>query len=161
MIVFDLHCTFGHRFEGWFSSSADFTAQQQRGLLSCPHCGAGDIEKAPMAPAVPRKGSQQQTQQAVAHPHAAPENSGAPGQKPTPEMMEALVKMAELQAKALKDSRWVGDRMVDEARAMFYGECEAQAIHGQATIEEAKELHEEGIPIAPLLFPVAPPKAIN
>jgi len=39
MIVFDLACPDGHRFEGWFGSSADYDDQRARGLLACPHCG--------------------------------------------------------------------------------------------------------------------------
>ena len=161
MIVFDLLCPSGHRFEGWFASSDDYASQQARALVSCPQCGATEIDKAPMAPAVPRKGNQKREHQVVAHPDPA---TGAPdrqGKGPSPQMLEAMAKLATLQAEALKDSRWVGDRLVEESRAMHYGDREAQAIHGQATLEEAKELHEEGVPIAPLLFPVAPPKAIN
>ena len=58
MIVFDLACSAGHRFEGWFGSSQDFAAQQDRGLVECPQCGCARITKAPMAPAVARKGNQ-------------------------------------------------------------------------------------------------------
>ena len=58
MIVFDLHCDEGHVFEGWFGSSEDFASQKERGLVSCPECGSMVVGKAPMAPAVPRKGNQ-------------------------------------------------------------------------------------------------------
>ena len=34
MIVFDLSCSQGHRFEGWFGSSEDYASQQERGLVS-------------------------------------------------------------------------------------------------------------------------------
>jgi hypothetical protein len=44
---------------------------------------------------------------------------------------------------------------------MHYGEAEPQAIHGQATVKEAMELLEEGIEVAPLPFPVAPPGEAN
>ena len=54
MIVFDLSCDAGHRFEGWFGSSEDYAGQQRRGLVSCPRCGSADVDKAPMAPAVAR-----------------------------------------------------------------------------------------------------------
>ncbi|NBC88868.1 MAG: DUF1178 family protein, partial [Alphaproteobacteria bacterium] len=40
MIVFDLHCDAGHRFEGWFGSSSDFDSQRNRGLIACPECGS-------------------------------------------------------------------------------------------------------------------------
>ena len=57
MIVFDLACHDGHRFEGWFGSSTEFEDQRARGLLACPACGSAEVSKAPMAPAVPAKGN--------------------------------------------------------------------------------------------------------
>ncbi len=70
-------------------------------------------------------------------------------------------KLATIQAEALKQSRWVGESFAEDARAMHYGEREVEAIHGQATMEEAQELLEEGIAVAPLPFPVAPPGKAN
>lgn len=52
MIVYDLACSRDHRFEAWFDSSADYEAQQARGLLSCPLCDCPQISKAAMAPAI-------------------------------------------------------------------------------------------------------------
>ena len=57
MIVYDLSCDEGHRFEGWFGSSEDYTEQREQGLVACPQCGSDAVGKAPMAPAVPRKGN--------------------------------------------------------------------------------------------------------
>jgi len=150
MIVFDLSCADGHRFEGWFASSEDFAAQQVRGLVECPKCGSPEIAKAPMAPAVPKKGNQRvEGKQAVA-------NTPIPA-----EVAEALQHLAEAQAKALEGSKWVGDNFAEQSRAIHYGERDPEAIHGRATIEEAKELREEGIPVAPLPFPVAAPEDLN
>jgi hypothetical protein len=73
-------------------------------------------------------------------------------------MMHAL---AAVQAEAIKQSRWVGDKFADESRAIHYGEREAETIHGQASRDEAEALLEEGILVAPLLIPVAPPDEIN
>ena len=73
-------------------------------------------------------------------------------------MME---KLARMQAEALKDSKWVGKTFAEDARAMHYGEKEAAVIHGEATIEEARDLLDEGIAVAPLPFPVAPPDKAN
>ena len=157
MIVFDLQCPDGHRFEGWFASSDDFASQKDRGLLCCPQCGAEEIIKAPMAPAVPAKGNQK----AAPAPTAAGKAEPVAGGGMPPEMVEAFRKMASLQAEALKHSEWVGDKFAEESRAMHYGERDAKVIHGQTTPEQAKELHEEGIPVAPLLFPVAPPEELN
>lgn len=154
MIVFDLSCADGHRFEGWFGSSGDYEDQRSRGLLACPTCGASDVTKAPMAPAVPSKGSQRQE---VLPPEPRPmANTPMP-----PEMRKALAALAKAQADALKDSTWVGDKFAEETRKMHYGERDETPIHGQASLAEAKALIEEGVPVAPLPFPVAPPDKLN
>lgn len=162
MIVFDLQCPDGHRFEGWFASSEDFAAQKARGLLCCPQCGASAVEKAPMAPAVPKKGNQNKAvPAALPAPDAGTGSEAVAGGGMPPEMVEAFHKMAEIQAEALKQSEWVGDKFAEQSRAMHYGEHDAKPIHGRTTPEQAKELHEEGVPVAPLLFPVAPPEELN
>ena len=57
----------------------------------------------------------------------------------------------------LKDSRWVGDEFTDTARAMHSGEIEPEQVHGNATLEQAKSLVDDGVPVAPLPLPVIPP----
>jgi hypothetical protein len=150
MIVFDLCCDGGHRFEGWFGSSEDYADQHARGLVACPQCGSGAVDKAPMAPAVPRKGNRgAEVRQPVA------------GGRIPPEAAEVLRKLAEMQAEALKSSTWVGDAFAERSRAIHYGEHDPETIHGQASADEAQALLDEGITIAPLLFPVAPPEELN
>lgn len=155
MIVFDLCCSAGHRFEGWFGSSDEFASQQAKGLVTCPDCGSPEIAKAPMAPAVPRKGNRMAAREIGAGP--VPVAGGSP----PPEVAQALHKLAEMQAEALKSSKWVGEKFAEESRAIHYGEREAETIHGKATPKEAKELLEEGIKVAPLPFPIAPPDELN
>jgi hypothetical protein len=154
MIVFDLECqALGHRFEGWFASSDDFAAQQARGLLACPQCGSPGIAKAVMAPSIGRKGNQLPAVQADRKPVAG-------GALP-PQVREMMAKLATMQAEALKQSTWVGEKFADTSRAMHYGERETETIHGQATATEAKDLIEEGIAVMPLLIPVTPPEELN
>lgn len=148
MIVFDLSCAEGHRFEGWFASSAAFDDQRTRAIVACPQCGSLAIEKAPMAPAVPAKGNSKSERQSVT------------GKLP-PEVVNAMQALAHAQARALKDSTWVGDRFADESRAMHYGERDQATIHGRATRDDAIALVEEGIAVSPLPFPVAPPDELN
>ncbi len=58
MIVFDLQCRDGgETFEAWFRSGCDYDEQRAGGLVQCPFCQSANIDKAPMAPRVPRKGS--------------------------------------------------------------------------------------------------------
>lgn len=143
MIIFDLKCTpQGHVFEAWFGSSADYEDQKGRGLVCCPICGSNETGKAPMAPRVAVKG-----------------NSAADA---SPAAMKAmLAEMAQLQKRMLEKSDFVGDRFPDEARAIHLGETEARAIHGRATRADARSLAEDGINVAPLLFPVPEPGEEN
>lgn len=142
MIVFDLKCTNAHVFEAWFGSSADYEDQRERGLVSCPMCGDGAIDKAVMAPSIGAKGNQQV--------------------EVTPAAMKAaMTALAAVQAKALEKSEWVGASFAGRARAMHAGDEDHTPIHGQATIAETKALIEEGVPIAPLPLPVVPPEARN
>jgi hypothetical protein len=147
VIIFDLRCTpAGHVFEAWFGSSGDYADQQARGLVSCPICGASEVEKAPMAPAVPKKGSEVASNLMSSDPATVKQMLGA---------------LAAMQRKLVESSDWVGDRFASEARAIHLGEADARSIHGRATREQAESLAEDGIPIAPLPFPVAPPGEEN
>lgn len=158
MIVFDLTCDQGHRFEGWFGSSNDFAEQQECGLVSCPQCGSGLVTKAPMAPAVPAKGNSR-PEPAM---HEASGEQHPVSNTPMPaEVQKALTVLAEAQTKALKKSTWVGDKFAEQSRAMHYGEADEKPIHGRASAEEAKGLIDEGISVAPLPFPISPPDELN
>lgn len=142
MIVFDLRCGAGHVFEAWFGSSADWEAQRDNGQVACPLCGDQTVAKAVMAPAVPAKGNARRD-------HA-------------PAAIKAAIRaLAAEQARALKDSTWVGDQFATRARAMHAGEETHATIHGQATLADAKALVADGVPVAPLPLPVTPPKQLN
>jgi hypothetical protein len=142
VIIFDLKCApQGHVFEAWFGSNEDYEAQRARGLVACPICGAGEVDKAPMAPRVPAKGKA----------------TGLP-----PEAVKAVLsEIASAQKQILERSEHVGDRFPDEARAIHLGEAEARAIHGRASPADAASLRDEGIPIASLPFPVPEPGEEN
>lgn len=133
MIVFDLQCREGgETFEAWFRSNSEYEEQREAGLVQCPYCQSAKVQKAPMAPRLPRKGTE-----------------------------NPLARLAAMQAEILKDSQWVGDKFADTARAMHSGEMAPQQVHGSATVEEAKSLVADGIPVAPLPLPVRPPNQIN
>ena len=159
MIVFDLECRAGgHRFEGWFGSSDDFADQQERGLLCCPECGSADVGKTVMAPSIGRK----RNQMVEARPRASASEAAPMSNAPmSPEAVQMMQELAQMQSEALKQSRWVGESFAEDAKAMHYGEREAESIYGEATLEQAKDLLEEGIAVAPLPFPVVPPEKAN
>lgn len=138
MMVFDLRCLDGGElFEGWFRSSADYDEQSERGLVQCPFCQSTRVEKAPMAPGVPRRA-----------------NRG-------PDRRSPIRELAELQAKLLANSEWVGADFPEKARAMHLGEIEPRPVHGEATLEQARSLAEEGVPVLPLPCPVVPSGQVN
>jgi hypothetical protein len=152
MIIFDLKCAaHGHVFEAWFASSTAFEDQRGRGLVACPMCGSVEVAKAPMAPAVGAKGNSVPASAAAA---------GPPGPGPQ-EVKTMLAAAAAIQKTMLAGSESVGGRFADEARAIHLGESEPRAIHGEATRTEAESLIAEGVPIAPLPFPVVPPGEEN
>lgn len=148
MIVFDLQCTAGHVFEAWFGSSEDWRDQRERALVECPLCGDRAVEKAVMAPAVGAKSNRRP--QAAATPMMAGADPG--------EIKAMLAAIARAQAEVLKDADYVGDRFAGEARAMHLGETDPRGIYGEVSAQEAKDLLDEGVPVAPLLLPVRPGK---
>lgn len=134
MIRYALICDHDHAFEGWFGSSKDFDDQQARGLLDCPMCASKDVRKQVMAPAVSG------TKRTVRETAAQPAQSQAM-------MMEMLGQLRRHVEENFDD---VGDAFAKEARAIHEGRSEARGIYGQATPKEARELIEDGVPVAPL-----------
>ncbi len=132
MIVFDLRCAgAGHVFEAWFGSGDDYESQRARGLVSCPLCGDLDVSKAVVAPRLSN-------------------GSGADPQ----ETKAMLARVAAVQRAMLSGSENVGRRFADEARAIHTGDAAPRSIHGQASVDEASALAEEGIAIAALPLPI-------
>jgi len=129
MICYQLVCKKSHSFEGWFRDSAAYDQQARKGMLVCPACNSKSVQKAPMAPAVSKKAG---LDEAVARAHA---------------MREWVT---QVRRHVEENAEYVGDRFPDEARAMHHGDAEERQIYGEATIEDARDLIEEGVPVAPL-----------
>ena len=137
MIVYDLSCSNGHDFEGWFASGADFDRQKVAGLVGCPVCEGVDVERRPSAKV------------RVTRSHAA-----APPGSPPATTLDAVAGLPpELLAKlrdAVRNTEDVGERFPEEARKIHYDEAPPRSIRGKATHEEAQELSEEGIDFSQL-----------
>jgi hypothetical protein len=120
------------------------------------------IQKALSVPNVPRKGNQRPALLPSVAPAAAETVADAPATDILPPAMAELVqKLARAQSEMLDKSQWVGGNFAETARAIYYGEEPDRLIHGETSSDEAKALVEEGVGIAPLLFPVVPPSAKN
>ena len=167
MIKYRLACTKGHDFEGWFRSSEACDAQMARGTVTCPVCGDVKVAKAPMAPSVAKRARRQQADRTestrvdatrrdaarrdapladAATPEAA--RPGTPARRRIP--AEVLQVLREMRRDVEQNTENVGRRFAEEARRMHYKESAARPIHGEATLEEANDLAEEGIGFLPL-----------
>jgi hypothetical protein len=162
MIVFDLLCSAGHRFEGWFASAEDFGSQRSRGLLSCPSCGSADVQRIPSAARVnfgapPPKPAQ------PARNGGQPAPAAQPAKTPDMEGKDPFAIAQMLYSRMLDDlftkTEDVGRKFPEEARKIFYEEAPARAIRGQASAEEHDALIEEGIPVA--RFPIPRSEDLN
>jgi hypothetical protein len=147
VIVYNLHCGKGHAFEGWFASIAAFDEQKAHGKLLCPLCNSRSVTKAPMAPALSSKVAESKRAVRVpmeTKPAPIPPEKGAEELRKMQQFMTGLRKYVE------QNAEYVGPKFSDEARKIHYGESEERHIYGEASLEEAADLVEEGIDVAPL-----------
>lgn len=145
MIRFSLKCDRDHGFESWFPSSDAFDRLKAAGHVACPVCGSAAVEKALMAPAV-----------RPARKAAGAEGAPPALRAPASELEEAL---AALKRQVEENSEYVGLNFAAEARRIHAGDAPERAIHGEAKLEEAKKLLEDGVPVAPL--PFLPARKVN
>jgi hypothetical protein len=121
MIIFDLKCSDGHEFEGWFASRDEFDRERDTGRLSCPICGDEDIDVLPSGG------------------HIAKSSEGKDHISGGMAFHRAV---GEYLARHFED---VGDKFSEEAVKMHLGESEQRNIRGTLTSEEEQSLVEDGI----------------
>jgi hypothetical protein len=146
MIIFELACSADHRFEGWFASAEAFETQESAGLLECPVCGSHDVVKIPHAKiAVPGD----------APPAERSRMPATPAQNQTPATpQERFHAVAAFVQRVMSETEDVGPAFPEEARRIHYEEAPKRSIRGIATVDETRELLDEGINVLPLPVPV-------
>jgi hypothetical protein len=113
-----------------------------------------------MAPSLARRGRKTPSppegapQDAPAAGPSSPAESKTPVAMISPQEREFRAKLKELRDHLTKNAENVGSKFPEVARKMHYGEVEHRSIYGEASPQEAKELHEEGIEFHPL--PILP-----
>jgi hypothetical protein len=146
MIHYQLRCSQDHEFDGWFKDSAAFEKQAGRGLVECPECGNTKVERALMAPALPKKG---RAGPPVAEPTSPPPASPpAPKATAGPMPAQAFAMLQRMRSEVEKNCDYVGGQFADEARKIHRGESEKRGIYGEATPEQAEALAEDGIEVS-------------
>ena len=133
MIHYSLVCDRSHKFDGWFASAAAYDGQKSRGLVTCPICLSTTVDKALMAPAISRAGSEK-VSLSIGHPQHA-------------QLREAMLA---LRNKVTSEADYVGDKFAEEARKIHFKEVDARGIYGEATKEEMAALVEDGVDFMPL-----------
>lgn len=137
MIRYALKCANAHRFESWFKSAESYDTLSGAGHVACPECGSTQVEKALMAPQVSHGRS------------TAPDETASYLSTPQDPRAKAL---AELRRKVEETSDYVGKDFATEARRIHDGEAPSRSIYGEARVDEAAKLLEDGIAVAPLPF---------
>ena len=173
MKVLNLQCGGMHTFEGWFGSEEDYQSQRERGLVACPMCANTEVRKLPSAPRLNLGAAE--PRQAKPEALEAPSTSAIPAAPAasvpatsTAEALSSSLTQAHPEAAEMVQEAWmkmvkhviantedVGQNFAEEARKMHYGESEERNIRGQASVEETKDLLEEGIDVLPLPVPDA------
>jgi hypothetical protein len=137
MIAYDLQCTHGHTFEGWFEDRKTYLDQQKKGLISCPVCNDTFVDVIPSTFAI--KSSPPVKSRQLPSEEAALEKIG----KEAIEFVE-------------KNFDNVGCEFAKEALKIHYGAAEPRNIRGVSTKEEEKTLKEEGIQFFKIPLPARP-----
>ena len=114
-------------FDSWFASSKEFEKQRKNDFINCPKCNSYKIKKSLMAPSVINKKK---------------ENNNKNSRK----YAEVKNKLKQYKKFIKNNFEYVGENFAYEARSIHYNNKKKdKGIYGKASIEEVKELSEEGI----------------
>jgi hypothetical protein len=131
MIRYALTCDRAHDFDSWFQSAEAFDGLLSAGMLACPDCGSPKVGKSLMAPQV--------------RPADKATDLAAPANRKE-------TALAALRRKIETTSEYVGPGFAAEARKIHDGDAPERSIWGEARLDEARKLVEDGVPVAPLPF---------
>jgi hypothetical protein len=175
MKVLNLQCAGMHTFEGWFGSEEDYQSQRERGLVACPMCANNEVRKLPSAPRLNLGAVDPRPSKPIAQADPSPTSGSSSSTTtvnaptaPTAESVVSSLSQVHPEAAEMVQEAWmkmvkhviantedVGQNFAEEARKMHYGESEERNIRGQASVDETKDLLEEGIEVMPLPVPDA------
>jgi hypothetical protein len=134
VIIYDLKCRNGHKFEGWFKDRGAFEEQTAQKLISCPVCGITEAVLIPSSLAIMGRDSR------------SPAIKPPAGQSP----QKALQEFHEYIQKNFDD---VGDQFAEVALRIHHGEEDKRNIRGTTTGNEEELLREEGVQFIKIPLP--------
>jgi hypothetical protein len=136
MIAYDLQCTNGHSFEGWFEDRKSYLDQKKKDLITCPVCNDTSVHNVPSTFGI--KSSQTVNPKAL-----------SPKEVALAKIEKEAIQFVE------KNFDDVGCDFAKEALKIHYGATEPRNIRGVSTKEEEKTLKEEGIQFFKIPMPAS------
>ena len=134
MIIYDVKCENGHKFEGWFKDRQAWIEQNAQRLICCPVCNSSNVEIAPSSITIMGKDAKTDDKK---HEKDIP-----PG--------KALQWLQQFIENNFED---VGNKFAEVALKIHYGDEEKRNIKGTTTLQEEASLKEEGISFIKIPLP--------
>jgi len=135
MIAYDLQCTNGHSFEGWFEDAQAYDNQKAEDLIACPVCNVTSVNRIPSTFAI----------------------KSSPSLKELPNRQKDLIEIGNKIIDYVENNfDDVGCDFAKEALKMHYGVTELRNIKGVSTKEEEKTLKDEGVQFFKIPMPPPP-----
>ncbi|MDC0456772.1 DUF1178 family protein [Alphaproteobacteria bacterium] len=132
------YCNEQSDFDGWFQNIEAFEKQMDSGLINCPICGSENILKSLTTPSL--KKIQNNNKNIIE------EKIGKDGF--IDEKLKNITTILRSITKEIKkNSTFVGDDFVNQARSMNKGAIKEKSIYGHGTKQEIDELKDEGIDV--------------
>jgi len=134
VIIYDLKCREGHKFEGWFRDRSALEEQKVQKLIACPVCGNADVALIPSSVAILGR------------------DSRTAAVKMKPELSPQKV-LKEFNDYIHKNFDNVGDKFAEIALRIHHGEEDRRNIRGTTTVSEEATLREEGVQFIKISLP--------
>ena len=140
-----IYCKKENDFEAWFQNIESYETQKKSGLINCPRCGGSDVIKLLTAPSLNKLSNQDlgnNTEKVRAN---VPKTNQNFEQKIDIKNITTLLRT--IKKEIQKNSTFVGNEFVTQARSMKLGKIEEKPIHGHGSKEEIEGLRDEGIEV--------------
>ncbi len=126
MIIYDIKCEKGHKFEGWFKDRQAWISQNSQRLISCPVCSSSQVEIIPSSLTIMGKESRKA--------------DSVPGKELS--VNKAMQILHHFIENNFED---VGNKFAEVALKIHSGDDEKRNIKGTTTPQEEDNLREEGV----------------
>lgn len=134
MIIYDVKCENGHKFEGWFKDRQAWIEQNAQRLVNCPVCNSSSVEIAPSSLTFVGKETRSE--------HRNADQTLNPAQ-----VMQSLYQFID------KNFEDVGSKFAEVALRIHCGDEEKRNIKGTTTPQEEANLKEEGVQFVKIPLP--------